>query len=98
MPISKPTVAALHQYRARLAEQRLALGPSWHDEGLAFDRGDGQQCSHATIRQQFGCALVRACLPTITFHGLRHTCATLLLKAGIHPKIVQERLGRGSSA
>lgn len=29
----------------------------------------------------------------ITPHGLRHTCATLLLQAGIHPKVVQERLG-----
>ena len=71
--------------------------PSWHDAGLVFDRGDGQQCSPATIRQRFGCALVRAGLPTITFHGLRRTCATLLPKAGIQPKIVQERLGRGSA-
>ncbi|URJ67494.1 tyrosine-type recombinase/integrase [Paenibacillus polymyxa] len=30
------------------------------------------------------------------FHDLRHTHATLLLKAGIHPKIVQERLGHSS--
>lgn len=29
-------------------------------------------------------------------HGLRHTYATLLLKAGVHPKVVQERLGHGS--
>ncbi|WP_254207978.1 tyrosine-type recombinase/integrase [Paenibacillus sp. AK121] len=32
----------------------------------------------------------------IRFHDLRHTHATLLLKAGIHPKIVQERLGHSS--
>ena len=30
------------------------------------------------------------------FHDLRHTCATLLLKANQHPKIVQERLGHSS--
>ncbi|MEK4062166.1 MULTISPECIES: site-specific integrase [unclassified Paenibacillus] len=35
-------------------------------------------------------------LPRIRFHDLRHTHATLLLKAGIHPKIVQERLGHSS--
>lgn len=34
--------------------------------------------------------------PRIRFHDLRHTHATLLLKAGIHPKIVQERLGHSS--
>ncbi len=33
--------------------------------------------------------------PRIRFHDLRHTCATLLLKAGVHPKVVQERLGHG---
>jgi integrase len=32
-------------------------------------------------------------LPSIRFHDLRHTSATLLLSAGVHPKVVQERLG-----
>jgi len=31
-----------------------------------------------------------------TFHGLRHTHATLLLRQGVNPKIVQERLGHSS--
>ena len=33
-------------------------------------------------------------LPNIRFHDLRHTAATLMFQQGIHPKIVQERLGR----
>ena len=37
--------------------------------------------------------LKRASLPDIRFHDLRHTSATLLLSAGVHPKVVQERLG-----
>ncbi len=39
-----------------------------------------------------------AALPHIRFHDLRHTHTTLMLKAGVHPKIVQERLGHGSIA
>ena len=35
-------------------------------------------------------------LPHIRFHDLRHSHATLLLKAGIHPKIVSERLGHAN--
>ena len=41
--------------------------------------------------------LVRRCgLRGIRFHDARHTHASLLLKQGVHPKIVQERLGHGS--
>ena len=45
-----------------------------------------------TVRH-FQPILKRADLPRIRFHVLRHTCATLLLGEGVHPKIVQELLG-----
>jgi integrase len=34
----------------------------------------------------------------IKFHGLRHTCATLILAHGVPPKVVQERLGHSKVA
>jgi integrase len=37
--------------------------------------------------------LQTAGLPNLRFHDLRHTCATLLLAQGVHPKEVQEILG-----
>ena len=37
-------------------------------------------------------------LPWIKLHGLRHTHATLMLEAGVHIKVVQERLGHSSIA
>jgi integrase len=40
-----------------------------------------------------GSAITEAEVPPISLHGLRHTCATLLLAAGVQPQIVQERLG-----
>ena len=42
--------------------------------------------------------LRRAGLPDIRFHDLRHTCATLLLTKGVHPKIVSEMLGHSSES
>jgi integrase len=44
-------------------------------------------------------AAAKACrTPDIRFHDLRHTCATLLLTKGVHPKIVSEMLGHSSIA
>lgn len=42
--------------------------------------------------------LRRAGVPDLRFHDLRHTCATLLLAKGVHPKIVSEMLGHLSIA
>jgi integrase len=40
--------------------------------------------------------LKRAGLTRVRFHNLRHTCATILLGKGTHPKIVQEMLGHAT--
>jgi integrase len=37
--------------------------------------------------------MLKASVPEIRFHDLRHASATLLLAAGVHPKVAQERLG-----
>jgi integrase len=35
-------------------------------------------------------------LPKVRFHDLRHSHATQLLLAGVHPKVAQERLGHST--
>jgi integrase len=47
-------------------------------------------------RSSFKPLLKRAELKGVRFHDLRHTCATLLLSRGVHPKFVQELLGHAS--
>lgn len=37
-----------------------------------------------------------AALPPIRFHDLRHTCASLLIAQGEHPKLISEQLGHSS--
>ena len=44
-------------------------------------------------QREFARLLVAAGVKPITLHGLRHTCASLLLAAGVSPDIVQQRLG-----
>jgi integrase len=43
--------------------------------------------------REFKELLWKSGLPEIRFHDLRHTAATLMLQEGVHPKVVQERLG-----
>jgi integrase len=50
------------------------------------------------LGRHFKPLLKRAELPAIRLHDLRHTCATILLMAGKHPKYVQELLGHASIA
>ena len=53
----------------------------------------------SNLRQRsFAPLLERAGLPQITFHDLRHTCASLLFQKNVHPKFVQELLGHASVA
>jgi integrase len=94
--LSPYTIAALRGWRARQAERRLGAGMIWEDLGLVFDRGNGHWINPNMVRKAFDRAVEKAQVTRITPHGMRHTMATLLLGAGVHPKIVQERLGHSS--
>lgn len=87
------TIAALRAWRARQAEERLALGSGYRDHGLAFAKVDGDPLHPERVSREFDRRVTRWALPHITLHGLRHTWATLALKNGVHPRVVQERLG-----
>lgn len=94
IPLAARSLEALKQHRVRQNEQRLALGESWEDKGWIFTNALGKNLEVSNmIRRSFRPLLVKAGLPQIRFHDLRHSSATLLLSMGIHPKIVQERLG-----
>ncbi|MGH9110990.1 MAG: tyrosine-type recombinase/integrase [Acidimicrobiales bacterium] len=44
----------------------------------------------------FLCRQAKLDLPRLALKGLRHTWATLALEQGIHPRVVQERLGHST--
>jgi len=67
-----------------------------HDRVGYFSHIDVKPLAPGVFSDTFPKVLRKAGLSHILFHDLRHTCATLLLKGGIHPKIVSERLGHAS--
>jgi integrase len=87
------TVAALRAHRARQSAERLALGSDYLTNDFVFTRQDGRPLHPKLVSQQFRRLVARLKMPPLSVHGLRHTWATLALQAGIHPKVVQERLG-----
>ncbi|MCH8993430.1 MAG: site-specific integrase [Chloroflexi bacterium] len=89
------TVAALREHRKGQIEERLALG-AWPDHDLMFTREDGEPIHPAWLTRAFRQRVKDAGVPRIRFHDLRHTHATIMMRAGIHPKVVSERLGHAT--
>jgi integrase len=90
-------VEALRSHRRRQAEEQLRAGSNWQDNGLVFATGKGTPLDAQNIvNRHFKPLLKRVGLPDIRWHDLRHTCATLLLSRGVHPKLVQHLLGHAS--
>ena len=88
------TIEVLKAHKVAQARARLAAGPAWQDNGLVFAAPDGAPLRPGKVTDAFNDVVVpQKSVPRINLHGLRHTHATQMLRAGIHPKIVSERLG-----
>ena len=90
------TVATLRELRKRQAAERLLMGTGWTDHGLVFCRVDGGLLHPERFSRSFGDRVRQLGLPRVRLHDLRHGWATMALGAGVHPKVVQERLGHAN--
>jgi len=90
------TVEALRRHKADPAKVKLFLGPAYKDQGLICGRVHGTPEGPNEITAGFAALIRNTKLPQIRFHDLRHSHATQLLRQGIHPKIVSERLGHST--
>jgi integrase len=106
MDLSEETVSLLREHKRQQAELKLKNRLRYADHGLMFaQQWEQMQSKHATLgwplnRTSVGTMLTRLCnvadVKRISPHGMRHTCATLLLLAGVQPHVVQRRLGHAS--
>ena len=86
-------VDALKAHRTSQAKERLAAGSEWEDHGLVFARVNGRPIDKKVDWQAWKAILTKAEVRDVRLHDGRHTAATLLLSAGVHPRVVMELLG-----
>ncbi|MFL5760275.1 MAG: tyrosine-type recombinase/integrase [Thermomicrobiales bacterium] len=96
--LSRSVVESLKRHRVRQLEHRIAADVAYQDRGYVFANETGGHLHPNVLYRRFDALIDRADVPTIRFHDLRHTSATLLLAEGVHGKIVQERLGHANIA
>lgn len=87
---------ALREQRRLQNIDRLQVANLWEDHDLVFPRAFGRPQDGAHLTRRLHRALKQAGVADVRFHDLRHTCATLLLGAGTHPKVVSEMLGHAN--
>lgn len=92
------TITALRAHKAKQNQEKLLLGVGYDDQDMVFAEPDGKPIHPKAMSWYFVRDIAKADVPTIRLHDLRHTYATVALNAGVHPRIVQERLGHASVA
>jgi integrase len=97
LPPSAILVLTAHYEKQKL-ERALMGGKALSTDDLVFSTLEGKPLRPNTITRAWTIIAARAGLRVIRLHDARHTHASLMLKQGIHPKIVQERLGHSTIA
>ncbi|MDR4171175.1 site-specific integrase [Bacillus nitratireducens] len=93
IPIPLEVIEELKRRKLQINKDKLRIGPAYHDLDLITCNNLGKVTTRSTFTSHFNKVIENAGIKKIKFHDTRHTHATLLLKQGVHPKVVSERLG-----
>jgi integrase len=94
--LDEVSVDVLRAHKVQQLEYRLQLGSVWAEYGLVFPGRTGLPLDPPAFSRSWKNLVTKAGFQNIRLHDLRHFHATLLLKEGTHPKVVQERLGHAN--
>jgi integrase len=86
-------VEALRAHHENQKQARVEAGDKWKEKGIVFCNIYGGFMRPDMIAYWLDRLLKDAGLPHMRFHDLRHSAATILLAAGVNPKVIQELLG-----
>ncbi len=85
----------LEDYRKQKETEGILLGTLLKDIDLAFS-ALGKPLRPNTVSRAWTMLAIKAGVKVIRLHDARHSHASLMLRQGVHPKIVQERLGHST--
>lgn len=94
--LSATMAAELRAHRVRQAEEQLKIGLRPEGNSFVVAQVDGSPLQPRSLTHEWTRLLDKTSLPRIRFHDLRHTHATQMLSAGVHPKVASERLGHST--
>lgn len=97
-PVALPpsTALLLRRHKEEREAQCATLGIPFEPGSLVFCKLDGSTLLPHSVSQAWRRLVTKTGLKHVAIHGGRHTHASLMLQAGIHPKVVQERLGHAT--
>jgi integrase len=98
LPLTTSIREALDRRKHHQAHERLLAGDRWQECGLIFTSTAGTAMDPGNFYVRYRAALARAGLHDHTFHDLRHTASTLLVRQGVHPRVAMEILGHSQIA
>lgn len=101
IPLSDTVIASLKAHRRDQLQESFKLGSDYQKNDLVFANEIGAPLLLGNLRRRHFEQIIKAAntkapLSRIRLYDLRHTTATLLLSAGLNPKVVSERLGHAS--
>jgi integrase len=94
--LSPSAILVLKEHHEKQKLERIMQGIPLTDEDLVFSHPDGKPLRPNTVSRAWTILAARAGVKVIRLHDARHSHASLMLKQGTHPKIVQERLGHST--
>ena len=99
VPMPPSLSATLKSHRASQAQCAIKAGPAWDNPlNLVFTTPLGRYVSPNSLSRDFKRIAYKIGRPDLRFHDLRHTYATLAIRAGDNIKTVQDNLGHASAA
>jgi integrase len=96
--LTELAVEALQKHRRQQAKLRSTKSSQAPSPRFVFTSRVGGPMDGSRARTALLEALLRAGLPRVRVHDLRHTTASVLLEIGVHPKVVQDLLGHSTIA